>query len=130
MRTLALRVERMCANALAVAEHLVGQRDVEAVWYPGLPDHAGHDVARRQMQGGFGFLLSCLVRGGEDAAAGVAGRLALFHRATSLGGVESLVEHRHRIEPHSGIPPNLLRLSVGIEDPRDLIADLDRALAG
>ena len=73
-------------------------------------------------------MLSCVVRGGADAALRVAGRLNLFHRATSLGGVESLVEHRHTIEPHTGIPEGLLRLSVGIEDIEDLKADLLDAL--
>ena len=85
-----------------------------------------HDVAKRQMSGGFGCLLSVLVKG--DALA-VVGRMKLFHRATSLGGVESLVEHRYTIEPHTGIPENLLRLSIGIEDADDLIADLEQALS-
>lgn len=130
MRTLPLRVERMCANALELARYLDGQPAVEAVFYPGLADHPGHAIATRQMQGGFGWLVCILVRGGHDAAARVAGRLRLFHRATSLGGVESLVEHRHVIEPDTGIPPGLLRLSVGIEDAGDLIRDLARALEG
>lgn len=130
MRTLPLRLERMCANAQAVAEGLAAHPAIEAVWYPGLPDHPGHALARRQMRGGAGYLMSVLVRGGAEDALRVAGRLRLFQRATSLGGVESLVEHRATIEPHSGIPENLLRLSVGIEDARDLIADLERALAG
>ena len=128
MRTLPLRVERMSANAQAIAEFLIAHPEVEDVFYPGLSHHPGHDVARRQMCGGFGGLLSVLVRGDAARALAVAGRLRLFHRATSLGGVESLVEHRHTIEPHTGIPPNLLRLSAGIEDAGDLIADLDQAL--
>ncbi|MEQ9695349.1 PLP-dependent aspartate aminotransferase family protein [Shimia sp. SDUM112013] len=128
MRTLPLRVERMCQNAMAVAEFLEDHPKVEAVFYPGLASHAGHALAQQQMTGGFGFLLSFLVKGGRAAALEVAGRLNLFHRATSLGGVESLVEHRHTIEPHTGIPENLLRISVGIEDADDLIADLGQAL--
>ncbi len=129
IRTLPLRVERSSRSALAIAEWLVADPRVTSVFYPGLPTHPGHDVARRQMEGGFGCLLSFLVKGDRDAALAVVGRLQLFHRATSLGGVESLVEHRHTIEPHTGIPPTLIRVSVGIEDPADLIADLDQALS-
>ncbi len=95
--------------------------------YPGLPDNPGHKVAASQMNRGFGCLLSFLVRGDRQAALDVAGKLQLFLRATSLGGVESLVEHRYTIESHTGIPENLLRLSVGIEDINDLKADLDQA---
>jgi len=130
MRTLPLRMERMCANADAVARFLAARDDVSEVFYPGLPSHAGHDVAARQMTGGFGSLLSFLVEGDRARALDVLGRLRLFHRATSLGGVESLVEHRHTIEPDTGIPDTLLRLSVGIEDAGDLIADLAQALDG
>jgi cystathionine gamma-synthase len=129
MRTLPLRVERMCASALALAVWLEAHDGVEAVLYPGLARHAGHDVAARQMTGGFGYLMSFLVRGDRARALEVVGRLRLFHRATSLGGVESLVEHRHTIEPHTGIPENLIRLSVGIEDMSDLREDLAQALA-
>jgi cystathionine gamma-synthase len=128
MRTLPLRVERSSENALRLAQALEQREDIEAVWYPGLNTHPQHDIARRQMQGGFGCLVSVLVKGGFDAAARVASRLRIFHRATSLGGVESLVEHRHVIEPHTGIPDNLLRLSVGIEDASDLIKDIEQAL--
>jgi cystathionine gamma-synthase len=130
MRTLPLRVERMCDNALAIAQWLDSQEGVAAVLYPGLPGHEGHAVAARQMRGGFGYLLSFLVKGDRARALEVVGRLRLFHRATSLGGVESLVEHRHTIEPHTGIPETLVRLSVGIEAVEDLIADLAQALAG
>lgn len=130
LRTLPLRVERMCANAAAVAQFLAAHPAVEDVFYPGLPSHRGHALAVQQMQGGYGFLMSFLVRGGRAEALAVAGRLNLFHRATSLGGVESLVEHRHTIEPHTGIPENLLRISIGIEDADDLIADLSQALQG
>ncbi|MGX0878677.1 cystathionine gamma-synthase [Roseovarius sp. MBR-154] len=130
MRTLPLRMERMCQNAMAVAEYLEARADIEAVYYPGLARHAGHAIAARQMQGGYGYLLSALVKGDKARALDVVGRLRLFHRATSLGGVESLVEHRHTIEPHTGIPETLIRLSVGIEDAGDLIADLAQALDG
>lgn len=129
MRTLPLRVERMSQNAMAVAKHLEAHSAVDAVLYPGLLSHQGHDLALKQMKNGFGCLLSFLVKGDREAALRVVGKLNLFHRATSLGGVESLVEHRYTIEPHTGIPPNLIRLSVGIEDVGDLIADLDQALA-
>ncbi|PWW03916.1 cystathionine gamma-synthase [Hoeflea marina] len=128
MRTLPLRVERMSRNAQAIAEYLAAHAMVEDVYYPGLPSHPGHEVARTQMSGGFGCLMSFLVRGDMAATLKVVGRLSLFHRATSLGGVESLVEHRYTIEPHTGIPQNLIRVSVGIEDADDLIADLAQAL--
>jgi cystathionine gamma-synthase len=128
IRTLPLRVERMSQNAQAVAEFLQSHDAVAQVFYPGLPDFDGHSVAKRQMAGGFGSLLSFCVKGGAVEALRVAGRLNLFHRATSLGGVESLVEHRHTIEPHTGIPESLLRLSIGIEDVQDLCADLGQAL--
>jgi cystathionine gamma-synthase len=130
LRTLALRVERASANALAIARFLQNHPRVERVLYPGLASHPGHAVAARQMEGGFGGLLSLLVRGRAAEALAVAGRLEVILRATSLGGIETLIEHRHSIEPEgSGVPENLLRLSVGIEDQDDLIADLTRALA-
>ncbi len=128
MRTLPLRVERMSSNAMRLAEYLNDHPAVETVLYPGLPAHGGHDLATRQMTGGFGPLLSFVVKGGAPAALGAVARLQLFHRATSLGGVESLVEHRHTIEPHTGIPEGLLRLSVGIESAADLMDDLGQAL--
>jgi len=128
IRTLPLRVERMSQNAQVVANFLQGHAAVDRVFYPGLPDVEGHEVAKRQMTGGFGSLMSFCVRGGAADALRVAGRLNLFHRATSLGGVESLVEHRHTIEPDTGIPDSLLRLSIGIEDAQDLCADLEQAL--
>ena len=97
--------------------------------YPGLPNDPGHAVAARQMEGGFGGMLSIRVKAGEAAAIATAARVALWKRATSLGGVESLIEHRASVEgAGSPAPPDLLRLSVGIEDPDDLIADLDAAL--
>lgn len=128
MRTLALRVERATANAMAVARALAARGDV-GVLYPGLESHPGHEIARRQMRGGFGSMLSILTGGGAARAIEVKSRLRLFRRATSLGGVESLVEHRRTVEgPTSSAPDDLLRLSVGIEHEGDLIADLDQAL--
>lgn len=130
MRTMAIRVERASANAMAIAQWLEGRGDVTAV-YPGLPGHSGHKIAARQMQGGYGAMLSVLTGGGADRALAVKARLKLFRRATSLGGVESLVEHRHTVEgAATQAPPDLLRLSVGIENVDDLIADLAQALDG
>ena len=97
--------------------------------YPGLASHPGHAIARRQMQGGFGGMMSVRIKGGGEAALDVAKRLEVFVRATSLGGVESLVEHRATIEgPDGPVPEDLLRLSIGVEAVEDLIADFDRAL--
>ncbi|WP_119459514.1 trans-sulfuration enzyme family protein [Rhodospirillaceae bacterium SYSU D60014] len=133
LRTLFLRVRESAASAQAIAEHFSGHPKLKGVLYPGLPGDPGHVVARRQMTGGFGGMLSIRVAGqGSGAAAAalaVAGRVRVWTRATSLGGVESLIEHRASIEgADSPAPPDLLRLSVGIEDSRDLIADLDQAL--
>jgi cystathionine gamma-synthase len=129
MRTLPLRIERACRTAAMLAERLAAHRSVAAVLYPGLPAHPGHAVAARQMQGGFGGMLSIRVRGGEQAAIATAARVRIWKRATSLGGVESLIEHRASVEgPGTPAPPDLLRLSVGIEDADDLLDDLDRAL--
>jgi cystathionine gamma-synthase len=129
MRTLPLRVERACRTAAMLAQRLTAHRSVAAVLYPGLPEHPGHAVAARQMQGGFGGMLSIRVAGGEQAAIATAARVRIWKRATSLGGVESLIEHRASVEgPGTPAPPDLLRLSVGIEDPDDLLEDLDRAL--
>lgn len=128
MRTLPLRARQMSCNAMELAEFLQNHPQIEEVLYPGLASHTGHELATRQMSGGFGSLLSCTVKGGGAAALEVVGKLEVFHRATSLGGVESLVEHRHTIEPHTGIPEGLLRLSVGIEDIEDLKRDLSQAL--
>jgi cystathionine gamma-synthase len=131
LRTLFIRVRQASASAQAIAERLKKHRNALAVLYPGLADHPGHDVAKRQMQGGFGGMLSLRVRGGEAAAVGVAARLRVFVRATSLGGPESLVEHRASIEgAGSPCPPDLLRLSIGLEDVGDLIGDLEQALDG
>jgi cystathionine gamma-synthase len=102
---------------------------VLAVLYPGLPDDPGHGVAAKQMSGGFGGMLSIRVRSGEEAAIRAAANVKLWKRATSLGGVESLIEHRASIEgPGTPCPSDLLRLSVGIETPGDLIVDLEQAL--
>lgn len=129
MRTLDIRVKSACANAMELATRLSNHAAVASVLYPGLPTHPGHALARRQMQGGFGGMLSIRLRGGEAAAIATAAKLELWKRATSLGGVESLVEHRGSIEgPGSPCPMDLLRLSAGIEDVEDLYQDLDRAL--
>ncbi|HET9390820.1 MAG TPA: aminotransferase class V-fold PLP-dependent enzyme [Steroidobacteraceae bacterium] len=127
--TLALRVRTQCANAQRVAEFLRAHAGVEHVYYPGLPDHPDHEIAAAQMRGGFGAVLSVCIAGGAAAAIGTARRTRLFTRATSLGGVESLIEHRASIEgPGSTAPQNLLRLSIGIEDADDLIEDLAQAM--
>ncbi|WP_305987112.1 PLP-dependent aspartate aminotransferase family protein [Roseibium sp. MMSF_3544] len=129
LRTLALRVERMNANALALSQHLDSHAKIDAVLYPGLRGHPQHSLAKAQMSGGFGSLMSVLVKGGREEALKVAGSLDIFQRATSLGGTESLVEHRFTIEgDHSAVPENLLRLSIGIEHAPDLISDFDQAL--
>jgi cystathionine gamma-synthase len=128
--TLALRVRAQCQGALAVAAFLETHPRVERVFYPGLPSHSGHAVAAAQMHGGYGAVLSVCVAGGAETAMRIASRTRLFTRATSLGGVESLIEHRASIEgPSSRTPLNLLRLSVGIEEPEDLTGDLAQALA-
>ncbi len=128
LRTLALRMERHAQNALAVARALEQHPKVAAVHYPGLASHAGHAIAARQMSG-FGGMLSFRVRGGRDEAIAAVSRAKLFVRATSLGSVESLIEHRATSEGDgSKAPPELVRLSIGIEHPDDLIADLTQAL--
>jgi cystathionine gamma-synthase len=122
-------MERHSSNGSAVAAALAACPSVETVYYPGLPSHPGHETARRQMKS-FGGMLSFLVRGGREEALRVASRVELFVNATSLGGVESLIEHRASNEGKlSRAPQNLLRLSVGLEHPDDLIEDLLRALA-
>jgi cystathionine gamma-synthase len=130
MRTLHLRVRAACASAQRIAEHFSAHPDVVEVLYPGLPGCHGHTVARAQMQGGFGGMLSIRAAGGEAHAIAVAARTALWKRATSLGGTESLIEHRASVEgAGTPAPPDLLRLSVGIEHGDDLIQDLEQALA-
>ncbi|WP_281927012.1 trans-sulfuration enzyme family protein [Roseibium album] len=129
LRTLALRVERMNSNAIDLARSLEAHPKVKSVLYPGLKSHPQHSLAKSQMTNGFGSLMSIMVDGGKDESLKVAGALDIFQRATSLGGTESLVEHRFTIEGEgSGIPENLLRLSIGIEHGNDLIADFDQAL--
>ena len=128
MRTLHVRVAHQSAAAMTIARHFAADRRVVEVLYPGLPG-PGHNVAAKQMRGGFSGMLSIRVAGGEAAAIAVAARVKLWKRATSLGGVESLVEHRASVEgAGTPCPPDLLRMSVGLEDPADLIADLDEAL--
>ena len=122
-------VRAQSASALRIAEFLSDHAGVASVHYPGLADHPGHAVAVRQMQG-FGGMLSVQVHGGRAAAIRVAARVQLFTRATSLGAVESLIEHRASIEgAHSTTPEDLLRISIGLEHADDLIADLAQALA-
>ena len=130
LRTLAVRATVQSETALAVATALAGNAAVSKVNYPGLVDHPGHEVARRQMSA-FGSMISFHVAAGREAAIRAVGRTRLFTRATSLGGVESLVEHRATSEgAASTAPPDLVRLSVGLEHPEDLVADLEQALAG
>ena len=131
IRTLALRVRQQVASAQRVAEFLADHPAIERVNYPGLDSHAGHAIAARQMTNGFGGMLSFHVQGGADTAMAVAARLQLITRATSLGGIESLIEHRASIEgPTSTTPQNLLRVSIGIEHVDDLIDDLRQAIHG
>lgn len=129
MRTLHLRVEAASKNAMELATRFSNHPAIHQVLYPGLISHEGHDVAKRQMQGGFGGMLSIRLRGGEGAAISAAAKVKLWKRATSLGGVESLIEHRASIEGEgTPCPLDLLRLSAGIEDVDDLYRDLDQAM--
>ena len=129
LRTLGCRMERHCGNALAVAAMLAAHPQVSAVHYPGLPGDPGHAAAARQMTG-FGGMLSFHVRGGREAAIEAVCRARVFVRATSLGCVESLIEHRATSEgAHATAPPDLVRLSVGLEHPDDLVEDLRQALS-
>ena len=129
MRTLYPRVAWSCRSAQSLAEKFAAHPMVEQVLYPGLPSFAGHAIAKKQMTGGFGGMLSVRIKGGERAAIATAARVELWKRATSLGGVESLIEHRASIEgPGTPCPPDLLRLSVGVEESNDLFEDLDQAL--
>jgi cystathionine beta-lyase/cystathionine gamma-synthase len=136
LKTLVVRVERQNASASAVAEWLSSDRRVETVYYPGLPNHPDHEIARRQMHG-FGGMICIDVGGGYERAARFFDRLKLFQRAASLGGVESLCSlpvltsqwgHSEEELRQAGVTPSMARLSVGLEDPEDLIADLDQAL--
>ncbi len=130
IRTLPYRMRGHCANAMQVAQFLADHPRVHTVHYPGLESHAGHEVAKRQMRD-FGGMLSIQVNGGAEMADKVAGGTSIFARATSLGGVESLIEHRKPVEDeNSQTPDDLLRISVGLEHPEDIIEDLGRALFG
>ena len=130
LRTLYLRFERASESALTLARHFEGHARLAGVLYPGLPSHPGHAIAARQMTGGFGGMLS-LMATSREAAHHIATHTQVFLPATSLGGVESLIEHRIAVEgPHSVVSPALLRLSVGIEAVADLITDLEQALDG
>jgi cystathionine gamma-synthase len=134
IKTLGVRMDRHQDNAARIAEFLLGRSDVSAVLYPGLPDHPGHEIAAKQMSG-FGGMLSFRLAGGEEQALKVCERAQLFTLAESLGGVESLIEHPGRMTHASAagspleVPGDLVRLSVGIEDVDDLLADLEHALA-
>ena len=129
MRTLFLRFERASKNALQIAQHFENHPALEKVLYPGLKSHPQHDIAKRQMVNGFGGMVSLLVKGDAAQAKEVASGTRLFVSASSFGGVESLIEHRASVEgPHSVVPKNLLRLSIGIENCDDLIADLHQSL--
>ena len=129
IRTLPYRMRAHCANAMKVAQFLADHPQVHTVHYPGLESHPGHEIAKRQMED-FGGMLSVQVKGGFDKAAVVARNTRIFARATSLGGVESLIDHRAPVEgADTKTPEDLLRLSVGLEHPDDLIEDLAQALA-
>jgi cystathionine gamma-synthase len=131
LRTVFVRYRQSSANAMAIARHFEKHPKIERVLYPGLASHAGHAIARAQMADGFGGMLSLLVKGGFAEAQNLCTRLRVIVPATSLGGVESLAEHRKTVEgPSSPVPDNLVRLSIGIEHADDLIADLEQALAG
>ena len=136
LKTLPVRMERHCETAAEIAAWLKSHDKIAKVYYPGLVDHPGHEIAKRQMHGG-GGMVTAVLKGGLDAAKQMLERTDLFALAESLGGVESLIEHP-AIMTHSSIPPEiraeigiddgLVRLSVGIEDHDDLIADLEHAL--
>jgi cystathionine gamma-synthase len=134
IKTLGVRMDRHCANAARVADFLTGHPAVARVYYPGLPEHPGHDLAASQMRG-FGGMVSFTVHGGEEAAVKVCGLTSIFILGESLGGVESLIEHPGRMTHASvngsplEVPDDLVRLSVGIEDVEDLVADLTQALS-
>lgn len=129
IKTLAYRMRGHCENGKKVADYLNQHPQVEAVYYPGLETHPQHEIAKSQMKD-FGGMMSFLVKGGVEAASKVVNQVALFAQATSLGGVESLIEHRYSVEgPDSKTPKNLLRISVGLEHADDIIADLEQALS-
>jgi cystathionine gamma-synthase len=129
MRTVHLRVRQASSSAMQISDALQKHPKVELVRYPGLPGDPGHAVSAKQMEGGFGGMLSFEVEGGAEAALAVVSRLRLLIPATSLGGVESLIEHRATVEgANSDVPKGLLRVSVGVERAEDIIADLMQAL--
>ncbi len=129
MRTLILRVEKATQSALRIAQHFEGHPLVQTVLYPGLPAHPGHEIAKRQTGGLYGGMLSIIIKGSEQDAINVARNCEVFYPATSLGGVESLIEHRKTVSGEGfKVHPSLLRLSIGIEDADDLIHDLEQAL--
>jgi cystathionine gamma-synthase len=127
LRTLPVRLERMQATALELARRLGEHPAVRAVHYPGLPDQPGHELARRQMKG-FGTMLAFEVEGGAGRADAVCGAVDLIINATSLGGVETLIENRAAAPGEEHLPEGLIRISVGCEHPEDLWADLEGAL--
>ena len=130
MRTLFVRYAQASANALAIARHFSNHPKIERVLYPGLSTHEGHDIAKRQMTNGYGGMMSLLVKGDFNTAQKFCTRLKVVTAATSLGGVESLAEHRKTVEgPASPVPDNLVRFSIGIENVNDLVADIDQALS-
>jgi cystathionine gamma-synthase len=130
MRTLHLRVATACRNAQAIAERLQAHPRLSRVLYPGLPAHPGHATAAKQMRSGFGGMMSLRLRDGDEAAKRFTAKLRVFKRATSLGSVESLAEHRASVEgPGTLCPPDLVRLSIGVEHVDDLIGDLEQALS-
>ncbi len=130
LATFPLRFSAQCSNAAAIATFLNSHQQIENVFYPGLTSHPNHEIAKQQMKNGFGSVVSILVKGGKEKAMQFAGKLLIFKHATSLGGVESLVEHRRSVEgDHPVSPDNLIRISVGIEHVDDLIADLNQALS-
>ena len=129
MKTLHLRVKRQSQNALELASYLEAQGSIDWVFYPGLESNPGYHIAKKQMQGGFGGMLSFLVSGGKNEALEVLSKAQVFKRATSLGGVESLIEHRKSSETvETETPDNLIRVSVGIETVQDLIQDFEQML--
>ena len=129
LATFPLRFSVQCNNAMAIAKYLLNHASIEKVYYPGLPSHLNYAVAKEQMKNGFGGVLSILIKGGKEEALTFAGKLTIFKHATSLGGVESLVEHRRSAEGNHPISPdNLVRIAIGIEHLDDLIRDLEQAL--
>jgi cystathionine gamma-synthase len=130
MRTLFVRYRQASANALAIARHFANHPKLERLIYPGLPSHAGYEIARKQMTDGYGGMMSLLIKTDFKGAQKFCTRLKVITPATSLGGCESLAEHRKTVEgPQSPVPDNLVRLSIGIENVNDLIADIEQALA-